>query len=78
MSVQGHEEIIRDLKDSTQDDEKLYDDKCGDGGTGTAPVTNTEAMKKAAGATAGLGATYWIISEGLRIVFPPRNLVPIP
>lgn len=78
MSVQGHEEIIRDLKDSTQDDEKLYDDKCGGGGTGTAPVTNAEAAKKAAGTAAGLGATYWIISEGLRIVFPPRNLIPIP
>ena len=21
---------------------------------------------------------YWVISEGLRIVFPPRNLVPVP
>ena len=21
---------------------------------------------------------YWIISEGLRVLFPPRNLVPVP
>ncbi|WP_255754195.1 hypothetical protein [Massilia sp. erpn] len=78
MSVQGHEEIIRDLKDSTQDDERLYADKCGGDGTATAPVTDGDAAKKAAAATVGLGATYWIISESLRIIFPPRNLISIP
>ena len=30
-----------------------------------------------AGAIGG-GALYWIISEGSRVVFPPRNLIPIP
>jgi hypothetical protein len=43
MSMQGHEDIIQDLKDSLKDDEALYEAKCGggggDGGTGTAPVT---------------------------------------
>lgn len=79
MSVQGHEDLIRDLKDSTQDDEKLYADKCGgDGGTATAPVTDGDSLKNAAEVAAGMGATYWIISEGLRVLFPPRNFIPIP
>lgn len=42
-SVQGHEDIIQDLKDSLSDDEALYAAKCGGnndgGGTATAPVT---------------------------------------
>lgn len=41
--MQGHEDIIQDLKDSLKDDEALYEAKCGggggDGGTGSAPVT---------------------------------------
>jgi RHS repeat-associated protein len=80
MSVQGHEDIIRDLKDATQDDEKLYADKCGgDGGDGTGTSNPAQVnVKKAVGTAVGMGATYWIISTALRIVFPPRNLVPIP
>ena len=30
------------------------------------------------GTTIGLGMTYWIISESLRVLFPPRNLIPVP
>ena len=37
-----------------------------------------EGAKEGAAAV-GIGvALYWIISEGLRILFPPRNLVPVP
>jgi hypothetical protein len=86
MSVQGHEDIIQDLKDGLSDDEALYASKCGGGGGGsaTAPVTSStpapdsSAAKDAAGAAAGAGAAYWIISESLRVLFPPRNLVPVP
>lgn len=87
MSVQGHEGLIQDLKDTTADDEALYAQKCG-GGSGGAPALNAvpqqstpttaQNAEKAAAAAGGLGVTYWIISEGLRVVFPPRNLVPIP
>ena len=83
MSVQGHEDIIQDLKDGLSDDEALYASKCGGGGggTATAPVTpapDNSAAKDAAGAAVGAGAAYWIISEGLRVLFPPRNLIPVP
>ncbi|MDD4964925.1 MAG: hypothetical protein PHI11_13515 [Gallionella sp.] len=77
MSVQGHEEIIQEQKDFLKEDEALYEDKCGGGGgSATAPVTDQE--KKAAAAVAGAGAVYWIISESLRVLFPPRNLIPVP
>ncbi|MDD2721390.1 MAG: fibronectin type III domain-containing protein [Gallionella sp.] len=77
MSVQGHEEIIQEQKDYLKDDEALYEEKCGGGdGGGTAPITDQE--KKAAATAAGAGAAYWIISETLRVLFPPRNLVPLP
>ena len=34
---------------------------------------------KAGAAAVGAGVVlYWIISEGLRILFPPRNLIPVP
>jgi len=39
-------------------------------------IENT-AKKVGFWGTAGV-VTYWIISEGSRIVFPPRNLVPVP
>lgn len=88
MSVQGHEEIIQAEKDFLADDEKLYRDKCGgDGGDGSAPApvtppapssNNADAAKKTAEGLAGLGMTYWIISESLRFLFPPRNFVPVP
>jgi hypothetical protein len=29
-------------------------------------------------ATAAAGITYWIVSESLRFLFPPRNLIPVP
>lgn len=87
MSVQGHEEIIQAEKDFLEDDERLYREKCGGGGgdgSAPAPVTppapnqSAETAKKAAAGVAGLGMTYWIISESLRVIFPPRNLVPLP
>ncbi|MEA4828104.1 MAG: hypothetical protein VB130_16015, partial [Clostridium sp.] len=37
-------------------------------------VSNTQISRWA---TAGI-TLYWVVSEGSRIVFPPRNLVPIP
>jgi hypothetical protein len=37
----------------------------------------TQMRQMAAGAALG-GVLYWIISEGSRILFPPRNLVPVP
>jgi RHS repeat-associated protein len=87
-SVQGHEDLIQNLKDSLAANEALYAAKCGGGGgggdgTATAPVTtntqgpNNNTAKDAAGLFAGAGIAYWIISEGLR-VFPPRNLIPVP
>lgn len=86
MSVQGHEDLIQDLKDTTADDEARYAQKCG-GGSGGSPALSSVPQsstpsaadaEKAAAAAGGMGVTYWIISEGLRVVFPPRNLVPIP
>jgi hypothetical protein len=86
MSVKGHEDLIQDLKDTTADDEALYAQKCGGGSGGSPALTSVPQSSepsasdagKAAAAVGGLGAMYWIVSEGLRIVFPPRNLVPIP
>ncbi|WP_417069874.1 RHS repeat-associated core domain-containing protein [Niveibacterium terrae] len=81
MSIQGHEGIIQDLKDGISDDEALYASKCGGGGgAAPAPVTPSpvnSAEKDAAGVAVGAGAAYWIISEGLRVLFPPRNLIPV-
>jgi len=37
-----------------------------------------EKMQQVTGLTGALLITYIIISEGSRVVFPPRNLVPIP
>lgn len=37
-----------------------------------------EAVGKAAVGTAVATILYFVVSEGLRIVFPPRNLIPIP
>ena len=90
-SVQGHEGLINDLQNNLANDEALYAAKCGGGGGGgsaTAPVTPTpvagsdsssgQAAKKTIGTAIIGGTIYWIISEGSRILFPPRNLVPIP
>ncbi|MBI1755815.1 MAG: RHS repeat-associated core domain-containing protein [Fimbriimonas ginsengisoli] len=44
-------------------------------------VELSPAAKNAAAATAGTTVAvvlYWVISEGLRVLFPPRNLIPIP
>jgi hypothetical protein len=38
------------------------------------PAIDAEAAKKAAALT----AVYWVVSESLRVLFPPRNLVPVP
>jgi len=38
------------------------------------PTPSPEAARNALLA----GMTYWIISETLRVVFPPRNLIPVP
>lgn len=40
--------------------------------------TDMSIGKKTAGAAAVGTALYWIISEGSRVVFPVRNLVPVP
>lgn len=40
LSVQGHEDIIQDLKDGLQDNEALYLEKCGGGGGSGAPATD--------------------------------------
>ncbi|MDN7445615.1 RHS repeat-associated core domain-containing protein, partial [Burkholderia cepacia] len=84
MSVQGHEDIIRDLKDGLADDEALYAEKCGGGGTGSAPVASTSTQAAVppseSDAVKAVGAgviAYWIISVGSRL-FPPRNLIPVP
>ena len=47
---------------------------------GTVPHGNIDLNAAAnAGAWAAAGAVlYWVISEGSRIIFPPRNLIPIP
>jgi hypothetical protein len=37
-----------------------------------------DACKNAAKGVAAGTIIYWIISEGSRILFPPRNLVPVP
>ena len=40
---------------------------------------NEESSGNSAAKAAGVGAAlYWIISEGSRILFPPRNLLPVP
>jgi hypothetical protein len=44
----------------------------------TGPFLPTPSPKKACfWVTVGV-VTYWVCSEGSRIVFPPRNLVPVP
>ena len=44
--------------------------------TPQSPENNT--AKDAAAGAAAATILYWIISETLRVVFPPRNLVPVP
>lgn len=41
---------------------------------GQTPAPSTDQVKMVGGAA----ILYWIISEGSRIAFPPRNLVPVP
>jgi RHS repeat-associated protein len=41
------------------------------------PVPPLDLGRTAAVITGGI-VLYWVISEGLRILFPPRNLVPVP
>ncbi|GAB3254597.1 RHS repeat domain-containing protein [Chitinimonas naiadis] len=51
------------------------------GGTATAPITSVPPVNNKSDTAKDvleLGAAYWIISEGLRVLFPPRNLIPIP
>jgi hypothetical protein len=43
----------------------------------TSDSVSHDAAAAAGGATAAT-VLYWIISEGSRILFPPRNLVPVP
>ncbi len=35
-------------------------------------------FRKAATAATYLVVTYWVVSEALRVLFPPRNLIPLP
>jgi uncharacterized protein RhaS with RHS repeats len=61
----------------------LYNDKCGPPpppepkNCPDKDKENSEAAQKAAKTAAGLGALYWIVSEGSRL-FLPRNLIPVP
>jgi len=50
------------------------------GGSAPAPVTSAApgGASQTVGTAAHLAVYYWIVSEGLRILFPPRNLVPAP
>ena len=41
------------------------------------PPTPDELKHAAGGATVGV-IIYWIVSEATRILFPPRNLIPVP
>jgi hypothetical protein len=38
---------------------------------------DNSANDAAAAAVVGV-IVYWIVSEGLRVLFPPRNLIPVP
>jgi hypothetical protein len=75
-SIRGHEELIEDLKDKLADDEDLYLAKCGGTDDGESSLLNN--AKDVSGFVATASTLYWLISAGSRVVFPPRNLIPIP
>lgn len=52
-----------------------------DGGTPESQLPPLITWKNAAGVAGGVAVgtiLYWVISEGSRILFPPRNLIPVP
>lgn len=52
-----------------------------DNGTPEGQLPPLVTWKTAAGVAGGVAVgtiLYWVISEGLRVAFPPRNLVPLP
>ncbi len=52
-----------------------------DGGAPESQLLPLITRKNAAGVAGGVAVgtiLYWVISEGSRILFPPRNLVPVP
>lgn len=52
-----------------------------DGGTPEGQLPPLITWRNAAGVAGGVAVgtiLYWVISEGSRILFPPRNLVPVP
>ncbi|GAB7126048.1 hypothetical protein JCM19000A_05550 [Silvimonas sp. JCM 19000] len=81
-SVWGHEQLRDKYKKDLEKNEQDCRDRRGGPPSPPPPAicldSNNGAVKKAAGVTTGFGLTYWIVSEGLRVIFPPRNLVPIP
>jgi hypothetical protein len=85
FSRPGHAERLEREHSFQRQDIQLYNDKCGPPPLAPASTPAScpegsgtkDAATKAAAATAGLGALYWIVSEGSRL-FPPRNLFPLP
>jgi len=75
-----HAEEISNFWRAFANCQAIYEKKC----TGTecvkstTPSVSSETAKKAASAVAYGTILYWIVSEGSRIVFPPRNFVPVP
>jgi RHS repeat-associated protein len=78
QTMRGHRTIINMMDRNRRDLEDKYDDDCGPPPPPLMCPATADNAKKAAGTAAALTALYWVVSEGSRILFPPRNLVPVP
>jgi RHS repeat-associated protein len=74
----GHRTLINKYDRYLRDAEKDYDDNCRPPPAPPCPQKVKNTVKSAAAGVSLAVILYWVISEGSRLAFPPRNLVPVP
>jgi RHS repeat-associated protein len=75
----GHRTLINKGDQNLRRLQDKFDDDCGPPPPPLdCPSENSQKAANVAKTGMALTALYWIISEGSRVLFPPRNLVPVP